>query len=256
MSDENGRDVYFEFTAIGGVVKVSAIDATTGTEVSVIGPAGAAQADLEQALAVTKLKARHNVRRHQSEAPATTITGSLPRPHWFTENLNGRPFLAAFNGDAVYREQYSDAVAALIGDQTRAGLDIVTDGEMRFDVDIGGRSWFGYASTGWKGAPTARAALHDAVGSRHRGFAQRAGTAGRHHERVRQHRAAAAGGRTDRAGPPAIRRDLEDRAALHRQAGEDGKLLRADARPPGTASTKTGASRSLAFLKALNRRIP
>ena len=64
---------------------------------------------------------------------ATTITGSLPRPHWFTENLNGRPFLTAFNGDAVFREQYGDAVAALISDQTRAGLDIVTDGEMRFD---------------------------------------------------------------------------------------------------------------------------
>jgi 5-methyltetrahydropteroyltriglutamate--homocysteine methyltransferase len=26
----------------------------------------------------------------------------------------------------------------------RAGLDIVSDGEMRFDQDIGGRSWFGY----------------------------------------------------------------------------------------------------------------
>src|SRR5919108_2856745 len=76
---------------------------------------------------------------------ATTITGSLPRPHWFTENLHGRPFLTAFNGDAMYREQYSDAVAALIIDQTRAGLDIVSDGEMRFDLDVGGRSWFGYA---------------------------------------------------------------------------------------------------------------
>ena len=61
---------------------------------------------------------------------ATTITGSLPRPHWFTENLAGRPFLTAFNGDAAYREQYSDAVAALISDQTRAGLDIITDGEI------------------------------------------------------------------------------------------------------------------------------
>ena len=45
---------------------------------------------------------------------ATTITGSLPRPHWFAENLHGRPFLAAFNGDAAFREQYADAVAALI----------------------------------------------------------------------------------------------------------------------------------------------
>ena len=32
------REVYFEFTAIGATVKVVAIDAATGTEVSVIGP--------------------------------------------------------------------------------------------------------------------------------------------------------------------------------------------------------------------------
>ena len=75
---------------------------------------------------------------------ATTITGSLPRPHWFTENLRGRPFLTAMGGDLTYREQYCDAVATLIADQTRAGLDIFSDGEMRFDNDIGGRSWFGY----------------------------------------------------------------------------------------------------------------
>ena len=75
---------------------------------------------------------------------ATTITGSLPRPNWFAENLHNRDFLTAFHGDAVYREQYTDAVAALVADQLRAGLDIVTDGEMRFDQDVGGRSWFGY----------------------------------------------------------------------------------------------------------------
>ncbi len=51
------RDVYFESTAIGASVKVVAIDAATGTEVSVIGPANAAQAHLEQ-LALQKLKAR------------------------------------------------------------------------------------------------------------------------------------------------------------------------------------------------------
>jgi hypothetical protein len=49
--------VYFEFTPVGDVVKVVAIDAATGTEVSVIGPARAAQADLER-LALQKLKAR------------------------------------------------------------------------------------------------------------------------------------------------------------------------------------------------------
>ena len=109
---------------------------------------------------------------------ATTITGSLPRPHWFTENLNGRPFLTAFNGDAVYREQYNDAVAALISDQTRAGLDLVTDGEMRFDLDIGGRSWFGYAFDRMEGLARPERGASSGVGSRHRGFAQRAGTAG------------------------------------------------------------------------------
>ena len=51
------REVFFEFTAIGAVVKVVAIDAASGTEVSVMGPASAAQADLEQ-LALGKLKAR------------------------------------------------------------------------------------------------------------------------------------------------------------------------------------------------------
>jgi hypothetical protein len=49
--------VYFEFTPIGGSVKVVAIDAATGTEVSVVGPARAAQADLRR-LALQKLRAR------------------------------------------------------------------------------------------------------------------------------------------------------------------------------------------------------
>ena len=51
------REVYFEFTAIGNAVKVTAIDSQTGIEVSAIGPASAAQADLQQ-LALQKLQAR------------------------------------------------------------------------------------------------------------------------------------------------------------------------------------------------------
>src|SRR5882757_6291361 len=108
---------------------------------------------------------------------ATTITGSLPRPEWFAGALNGRPFLSAYNSDAEYREQYSDAVAALIADQTRAGLDIVTDGEMRFDRDIGGRSWFGYAFDRMEGLSRPERTSRG-TGSRHSGFAQRANTAG------------------------------------------------------------------------------
>ena len=56
-AEGGGRDVYFEFTAIGGTVKVSAIDSATGLEVSVVGPASASQADLQR-LALRKLKAQ------------------------------------------------------------------------------------------------------------------------------------------------------------------------------------------------------
>ncbi|MBT4428570.1 MAG: cobalamin-independent methionine synthase II family protein [Rhodospirillaceae bacterium] len=74
---------------------------------------------------------------------ATTITGSLPRPEWFTSGLDGRAFSLAM-GDRVFREQYNDAVAISINDQWRAGLDVVSDGDMRFDIDVGGRAWHGY----------------------------------------------------------------------------------------------------------------
>ena len=52
---DESREVYFEFTAIGGTVKVVAIDAVTGTEVTVIGPANAARSDLQR-LALGKLR--------------------------------------------------------------------------------------------------------------------------------------------------------------------------------------------------------
>jgi 5-methyltetrahydropteroyltriglutamate--homocysteine methyltransferase len=73
----------------------------------------------------------------------TTITGSYPRPHWFTEELRGRGFKDAL-GDSRFREQYLDAVACLVREQELAGLDIVTDGDSRFDLTVGGKSWFFY----------------------------------------------------------------------------------------------------------------
>ncbi len=73
----------------------------------------------------------------------TTITGSLPRPGWFTENFGGRPFRVAMT-DINFREQYLDNVSCVLRDQERAGLDIITDGDARFDTDVGGRSWVGY----------------------------------------------------------------------------------------------------------------
>ena len=73
----------------------------------------------------------------------TTITGSYPRPHWFTEELRGRGFKDAM-GDSRFREQYVDAVACLVREQEMAGLDFVTDGDSRFDLTVGGKSWFFY----------------------------------------------------------------------------------------------------------------
>jgi hypothetical protein len=57
MAEQPEREVYFEFIAIGNVVKVTAIDSLTATEVSIMGPVSASQADLKQ-LALRKLKAR------------------------------------------------------------------------------------------------------------------------------------------------------------------------------------------------------
>ncbi len=73
----------------------------------------------------------------------TAITGSYPRPLWFDASLGGRSFKAAL-GDSLFREQYLDAVAAIINAQEAAGLDIVTDGDSRFDLAVGGKSWFFY----------------------------------------------------------------------------------------------------------------
>ena len=73
----------------------------------------------------------------------TTMTGSYPKPNWYTAGLHGRPFKSAL-GDNLFREQYLDAVATVIKDQEMAGLDILTDGDSRFDLEVGGKSWFFY----------------------------------------------------------------------------------------------------------------
>src|SRR6195256_6475398 len=66
----------------------------------------------------------------------TAITGSYPRPLWYNANLNGGSFKSAM-GDSLFREQYLDAVAAIINAQEAAGPDIVTDGASRFDPSRG-----------------------------------------------------------------------------------------------------------------------
>jgi 5-methyltetrahydropteroyltriglutamate--homocysteine methyltransferase len=73
----------------------------------------------------------------------TTIIGSLPRPSWYTENLGRRSFLEAMV-NSRFREQYTDALSIYLREQESAGLDICTDGDCRFDQDVGGQSWTNY----------------------------------------------------------------------------------------------------------------
>src|SRR2546429_4154455 len=79
----------------------------------------------------------------QGKVLPTTVTGSLPRPSWYTENLGTRSFLDAMV-TSRFREQYVDALSVYLRDQEVAGLDIVTDGDCRFDQDVGGQSWTSY----------------------------------------------------------------------------------------------------------------
>jgi 5-methyltetrahydropteroyltriglutamate--homocysteine methyltransferase len=85
----------------------------------------------------------------------TTITGSLPRPSWYTENLGLKSFLQAMV-ETRFREQYEDTLSVYMGEQLIAGLDIATDGDVRFTQDIGGQSWTSYPPfhmAGFDGVP-------------------------------------------------------------------------------------------------------
>ena len=81
---------------------------------------------------------------------AATTTGSWPRPAWYTQSLWGRPLDTAML-DPIYREQFSDALALVVSDQERAGLDIVTCGDYFLDADLAGRSWHHYPLQRWRG---------------------------------------------------------------------------------------------------------
>src|SRR4051812_4503291 len=73
----------------------------------------------------------------------TTITGSLPRPSWYTENLGLKSFLDAMV-ITRFREEYGAALWVYLREQEGGGLDIVTEGVCRFDQDGGGQSWTSY----------------------------------------------------------------------------------------------------------------
>ena len=72
-----------------------------------------------------------------------TVTGSWPRPRWFDVSMWGRP-LDTCMMDVRFREKFQDALATVLSDQERAGLDILTHGDFHCDDDMAGRSWHHY----------------------------------------------------------------------------------------------------------------
>ncbi len=81
--------------------------------------------------------------------PSTT-TGSFPRPRWFDTSMLGRP-LDTCMLDVHFREKFQDALAVVISDQERAGLDVLTHGDFHVDEDLAGRAWHHYPLQRWGG---------------------------------------------------------------------------------------------------------
>ncbi|GMU24250.1 MAG: hypothetical protein AMXMBFR13_43250 [Phycisphaerae bacterium] len=81
--------------------------------------------------------------------PSTT-TGSWPRPRWFDMSMWAKP-LDTCMLDVRFREKFQDALAVVISEQERAGLDILTHGDFHCDEDFAGRSWHHYPIQRWAG---------------------------------------------------------------------------------------------------------
>jgi 5-methyltetrahydropteroyltriglutamate--homocysteine methyltransferase len=80
----------------------------------------------------------------------STVTGSWPRPRWFDVSMWAKP-LDTCMLDIRFREKFQDALAVVISDEERAGLDILTHGDFHCDEDFAGRSWHHYPIQRWTG---------------------------------------------------------------------------------------------------------
>jgi len=84
------------------------------------------------------------------EVLPSTVTGSWPRPRWFDVSMWGKP-LDTCMMDVRFREKFQDALAVVVNDQERAGLDILTNGDYHLDEDMAGRAWHHYPLQRWPG---------------------------------------------------------------------------------------------------------
>lgn len=79
-----------------------------------------------------------------------TVTGSWPRPRWMDMSMWGQP-LDTCMMDVRFREKFADALAVVLSDQERAGIDILTHGDLHCDEDYAGRAWHHYPLQRWAG---------------------------------------------------------------------------------------------------------
>ena len=62
----------------------------------------------------------------------TSVTGSWPRTNWFDMSMWGKPVDTCMM-DTRYRERFQDAMTVVVGDEQRAGLDILTHGDLHWE---------------------------------------------------------------------------------------------------------------------------
>ncbi len=159
-----------------------------------------------------------------------TMVGSYPRPLWYRHQLAGRDLWEAIKLEE-HAQAYEDAVAAVIGDQELAGLDVVSDGQMHFDDyggSIGSFTWYWYerlaGSTGEAAQPDRRGG-----GRRRRRHPEQLGRGARQRE--------------GRAGADPARRDVPDRRR-HGAGRSRSASARARSTSTSTSTTRTRARRT------------
>ena len=151
----------------------------------------------------------------------TTMIGSYPKPRWFEDyNVEGADLLEWWKIEKHF-QAFRDATAACIKDQERAGLDIVTDGQMHFDEyggGIGSFVWYWYE----RSAASARAKLPNPIA---RGI-EKSGRTSARPPGCTTGAAPRSPRRSARGHPRQARRDVRDRPRADRQAAEGTRRRR------------------------------
>ena len=150
--------------------------------------------------------------------------------------------------NAGFREQYTDALAVYLREQEVAGLDIVTDGDCRFDHDIGGQSWTSYPPNHMDGFEHGHPQLAKP------GAARRRVSARPHPSRLSRGAGDAEARRPGRPRRHAIHRDVEGGAAPDHKPVKFGTVT-AEVVAFGvrTGTTKTVPERIIAHRRRIQR---